>query len=475
MPNAEQSGTAPPQTQPNGKPGAASIAALRRAVDWENGLVNASIHYDPEIYRTEAERVFNRAWLVVGHEDMVRKPGDYITNYMGEVPVIVVRDAGGEIRVLVNKCAHRGNQVCLFDRGNVKGFTCSYHGWSYGLDGTLTGAPMEEMFYRGELDKAAWGLESVAKVANFQGLLFATFDHSAPALEEWLDEDVRWWLENFVLSTPLGGLEMLPGWHRYRSPGNWKLVSENFIGDNYHVFSATHVAWLSLIREALESGMRTPILTYPGGAVGGPVYEVSAGDRGRGAPMGMGMVTVDNEEVFKRDLAEAQELGPEAVEWVEFRREKLAEITKDRGGTPYGFMNGLIYPNMGLMGFYSPLLGRHFQCFHPRGPMEHECWQWTMVERDAPQVVKDLAVQRVYQGQHMAGVIAPDDLENLERMVEAGRPARNWSRPFHYGLQLGHEQEAPQGLPGNLGPNPSEVDQRRFYRFWLEMMEGSRA
>jgi hypothetical protein len=189
--------------------------------------------------------------------------------------------------------------------------------------------------------------------------------------------------------------------------------------------------------------------------------------------MGMGMVVVDNDTLFKRDLAEAQELGPEAVDWVEFRRERLLELTKDRPVQPYSFMNGLLFPNMGLMGFFSPMLGRHFQSFHPRGPLEHECWQWTMVEREAPQVVKDLAVQRVHQGQHGAGIIAPDDVENFERMVEAGRARRNWDRPFHYGMQLGHEEEGPKGLPGNLGPNPSEFNQRRFYRYWLELMERS--
>jgi phenylpropionate dioxygenase-like ring-hydroxylating dioxygenase large terminal subunit len=472
MPGLEETGTAPPRTRHDRTPETTTIEEARRSVDFESGEVAPFIHFDPEVYRIEAERVFNRAWLVVGHEDMVRRPGDYVTNYMGEVPVIVVRDNRGGIRVLVNKCAHRGNQVCLFDRGNVKGFTCSYHGWSYGLDGALTGAPMEQAFYPDGLDKDAWGLERAARVASFHGLLFATFDAAAPDLEEWLDEDVRWWLENFVLSVPLGGLEVLPGWHRYRSPGNWKLASENFIGDNYHVFSATHVAWLSLVRENLEAGGRVPVLTYPGSSVQGRMYEVSAGDRGHGAPLGLGMVTVDD-DVFKRDLAEAQELGPEAVEWVEYRRNKLLDITKDHGLRAYGFMNGLIFPNLGLMGFYSPMLGRHFMSFHPRGPVEHECWQWTMVEREAPQAVKDLAVQRVYQAQHMGGVIAPDDVENLERMVEAGRPARNWRRPFHYGLQRGHEHDAPQELPGMVGPNPSEIDQRRFYRFWLEMMEGS--
>jgi hypothetical protein len=65
---------------------------LRQHVDWQNGLIAPAIHFDEDVYRLEAQHVFNRAWLVVGHEDMVRKPGDYITNYMGEVPVIVVRD-----------------------------------------------------------------------------------------------------------------------------------------------------------------------------------------------------------------------------------------------------------------------------------------------------------------------------------------------------------------------------------------------
>jgi hypothetical protein len=117
------------------------------------------------------------------------------------------------------------------------------------------------------------------------------------------------------------------------------------------------------------------------------------------------------------------------------------------------------------------MIGRHFLLFHPRGPRFHEAWQWTMVEKNAPQAIKDLAVQRVFQGQHIAGLIAPDDVENFERLVEAVGPERNWKRPFNYRMQLDNELDGPNGLPGNLGPNPSEVNQRRFYKFWLEAME----
>lgn len=448
-----------------------SIDELRERTDWEHGLISPFIHFDADVYREEQERIFGRAWLVVGHEDMLRKPGDYVTNYIGEVPVIVVRDLAGAVHVFLNKCAHRGVEVCLFDRGNAKGFTCSYHGWSYDLEGKLVGVPMERAFYGDDLDKPAWGLEAVPRVATFNGLIFASLDPQAPELTAWLGPDVAWWLETFVCATPFGGLEWLPGWHRNASPGNWKLISENFIGDDYHVFAATHVAWLHLIREFRSKGLLHPMITYPA-QTAGVVYEGSGGYRA-GVPFGMGLVTVGEsaELAYQRDLDEARGLGADAADWVHERHRILQSVLKDRETKPYSFMNGMLFPNFGLMGFVSAILGRHFLHFHPRGPLAHEVWQWTMVEREAPQSVKDLAVQRVYQGQHMAGLIAPDDVENFERLVEAMRARRTWDRPFHYRMRLGHEEEGPNGLPGNLGPNPSETNQRLFYKYWLELME----
>lgn len=444
-----------------------SSAELRKACDWENGLIAPTIHFDADLYQQEQERVFGRAWLVVGHDDMVRNRGDYVTNYMGEVPVIVARGEDGKVRVLVNRCAHRGTQVCLFDRGNTRAFTCSYHGWTYDLAGKLIGAPLEQKLYP-DLDKAGWGLEEAPKVATFHGLICASLDPAAPPLEEWLGEDVCWWLKMFVLAEPLGGLEALPGWHRYRSPGNWKFISENFIGDGYHVFAATHVAWLKVMNDLRDRANDIPMIGYPI-TKGGISYELSAGYH-RGCPLGIGFVVLD-EWMYRRDVEEAERLGPDSVAWVRERRRLLQDALKGQEHKPYGFMNGLLFPNWGLMGFISPLLGRHFILFHPRGPREHEAWQWTMVEKNAPQAVKQLAVQRVYQGQHMAGIVAPDDVENFERIVEATSPRRNWRRPFHYGMQRGHEEEGPRGLPGNLGPSPSEVNQRQFYKYWLELME----
>lgn len=447
----------------------ATMDHLSKLVNWREGLVAPAIHFDDEVHKAEAGRIFNRAWLVVGHEQMVPSPGSYVTNYMGEVPVIVTRDANDKIHVLVNKCTHRGAQVCLFDRGKARGFVCSYHGWSYGIDGSLNGIPMEQAGFPDGVDKSKLGLEPVAKVANLHGLLFASFDPDAPSLEDWLGEGLCWFFENFVLSVPFGGLELLPGFHRYHSPGNWKLVAENFIGDTYHIFT-THVSWLALCQEFPERGIFTPITTYPM-APGATPWELITGKSGS-VPFGAGMVIADD-MAFKSDYEEAQRLGPEAVEWVEHRYQRLQELSKDLPIKLYSFMNGALFPNLCLMGFVSPFIARMFLSFHPRGVRANECWQWTMVERDAPQVVKDLGVARAMHAQNMGGIITPDDVEAFERVVDASAPYRNWEVPYHLEMQLGHEADGPTGLPFELGPNPSEANQRNFYRFWLEMMERS--
>jgi hypothetical protein len=69
-------------------------------VDIEQGLVHRQIFADDEIYRLELERIFARCWLFLGHESQVARPGDFITTWMGNEPVIVARDTKGEIHAI---------------------------------------------------------------------------------------------------------------------------------------------------------------------------------------------------------------------------------------------------------------------------------------------------------------------------------------------------------------------------------------
>ena len=82
--------------------------SARSFVDMQSGEISREIFVDETIYRQEQERIFARAWVYVGHETQIRKAGDFFLSRMGEESVILTRDAGNRVRVLLNTCRHRG-------------------------------------------------------------------------------------------------------------------------------------------------------------------------------------------------------------------------------------------------------------------------------------------------------------------------------------------------------------------------------
>src|SRR5919108_6281294 len=133
--------------------------------------VHRSVYADPAIFELEMERIFGRAWLVLGHESQVPRPGDYFTTRMGREPVLVVRNDLQEIVVLFNRCMHRGAMVCAEGRGNVERFVCPYHGWSYDRGGTLQAVPFSSGYQKEKLPK---GLKPVPRVAVYRGFIFGS-------------------------------------------------------------------------------------------------------------------------------------------------------------------------------------------------------------------------------------------------------------------------------------------------------------
>src|SRR5258708_32533409 len=170
---------------------------MRGLVDAEKGLVSRRIFIEPEIYQQDLERIFARWWLFLCHKSQIPHPGDFFTTYMGEDPVLVVRDTQGQVRAFLNVCRHRGNRLCRADTGNAASFTCAYHGWTYRNDGRLAGVPYMKEAYHNELDRGRWGLVPVAQLANYKGLWFPTFDAAAPPLPDYLVARA-WFLDTFV-------------------------------------------------------------------------------------------------------------------------------------------------------------------------------------------------------------------------------------------------------------------------------------
>ena len=106
-------------------------------IDLETGNLDRHIFSDQEIYQEELEKIFGRAWLMIGHESLVPKPNDFFHTSMGEDPVILTRDDKGKLHAFLNMCRHRGNRILRADIGNAKSFMCSYHGWTYSNEGDL--------------------------------------------------------------------------------------------------------------------------------------------------------------------------------------------------------------------------------------------------------------------------------------------------------------------------------------------------
>ena len=127
-------------------------------IDMETGKLDPNIFIDEAIYQEELEKIFGRAWLMIGHVGLVPNTNDFFHTYMGEDPVILTRDNNGELHAMLNMCRHRGNRIIRADDGNAKNFMCTYHGWTYSSDGSLEHVPGEERVYFNELDKEELGL-----------------------------------------------------------------------------------------------------------------------------------------------------------------------------------------------------------------------------------------------------------------------------------------------------------------------------
>ena len=186
---------------------------------------------DPSELKREQLALFRRQPVIVAHVSELNKPRDFVTEDVGDVPLVILRDDEGEIRVFVNACRHRGARLLEGAEGSCKRtITCRYHAWSYSLNGSLVHVPNEEVF--GGLDRSALGLHSIPHEVR-HGFVWAIIDgEGAPpdmaiALGPVLDDDFG--------AFELAGHETARKLTTIRR-ANWKLVMDVF-AEGYHLKS----------------------------------------------------------------------------------------------------------------------------------------------------------------------------------------------------------------------------------------------
>lgn len=205
---------------------------------------------DAQLYQRELDKIFYGAhWSYVGLEVEIPNTGDFKLSHVGERQVLMVRDriapkdraTDHGIRVVENRCAHRGVRFCQTQQGNARSFVCPYHQWTYKLNGDLAGLPFKDGVKDGDCVNGGMPADFELKdhgltklrVSVLHGLVFATFSEDTEPLLDYLGPQILPWLERIFKGEQGSRQLTLLGYNRQRIPGNWKLMMEN-IKDPYH-------------------------------------------------------------------------------------------------------------------------------------------------------------------------------------------------------------------------------------------------
>jgi phenylpropionate dioxygenase-like ring-hydroxylating dioxygenase large terminal subunit len=380
--------------------------------DWR---VHGSIYTSPEVFAREQRALFHGPWLYVAHESEIAHPGDYKTTFAGTQPVIVTRGADdGEIRVLLNRCRHRGASVCQDESGNANYFRCPYHGWTYRNSGELRGITYDAAY--GDIDRSTLGLVRLPRVDSYAGFVFASFAPDGPSLVEYLGNAAPYL--DIVSQQGPQGIRLSAGSHRLTYNANWKLQIENTI-DNYH-FGFVHKSFLDVLADRI--GQAPPIMQN----------------------------VMNNPEWRTIDLGNGHSVH-------EFGDPHTGNNQGQLGDLPF---NLIVFPNLCFVGAQL----RHVL---PKKANRTEVRLYPIMHEGVPDE-DNAAILRVHEGFYgPAGMGGADDIEVAFDRVSDGLAAEehDW---LIMARGMDNEQPGENGIL--IGHAADELPQRAFYRQWKALM-----
>ncbi len=208
--------------------GIAEILALYndRAPLAEASTIPSPWYVDARVADLELENVFSKTWQVIGRTDQIQKPGDFLTFTVAGEPIVAVRGTDGQLRAFYNVCRHHAAAVVTESCGHAQILHCPYHGWNYGLDGSLKGMPEFEGV-KG-FDRSANGLVPV-KVATWEKFVLVNLDPNAEPVERFLGRIMQ-------RMAPLEVTKLhYVASRQYDIACNWKVFVDNYLDGGYHV------------------------------------------------------------------------------------------------------------------------------------------------------------------------------------------------------------------------------------------------
>jgi phenylpropionate dioxygenase-like ring-hydroxylating dioxygenase large terminal subunit len=422
------------------------------------GRVHRQIYTDPAIFELELQRIFGVAWIYVGHESQVNKPGDYLRAFIGRKPVVVVRDAEGNIRVIHNQCAHRGSMVVANDKGNAGEFQCCYHGWTYHLDGRLKAVPLQHGYPRDFDPKSPkTAMQQVPRVASYRGFIFASEAADGPSLEEFLGY-MTTSLDDMIDRAPGGEIEVAGGVFRHAYDGNWKLYLENLCDAAHPWF--TH-------RSSIDAAQQQSDQVHSDGSGEIAVRQM----RQNGAPYSfwesqVGIWTYPNGHSYLGDYHDDAKLVAALKD--PLFREYIAALEKTKGKQETRRVlevrrwNSNVYPNLSFMSQFQQL-----RVVHPIAVDRTVVCTYNFRLKGAPaQMFRNtISFANIVNG--TGSLVLTDDLEIYNRIgMGLSSAGAEWIE-----IGRGFQSDVPDAHGGRRGQNStSEIYIRNMMNAWLGYM-----
>ncbi|MBS9372045.1 aromatic ring-hydroxylating oxygenase subunit alpha [Rhodococcus sp. B50] len=195
--------------------------------------VDPRIYTDPELAARERTELFGNVPIIAAHSTELPGKNDFLTVRLPNNEVVLVRQSDGEVRGFVNTCRHRGAQLVPEEKGTKRVFSCRYHGWAYGSDGSLRSIADEPTF--GTVDRACMSLLEipVEERHGFVWVIDSAAQDRKIDIAEWLGRE---------FDESLAAMEM-DRYHCHIAENfdvdiNWKVLADAF-WDGYHITS-TH-------------------------------------------------------------------------------------------------------------------------------------------------------------------------------------------------------------------------------------------
>jgi PAH dioxygenase large subunit len=407
-------------------------------IDEEQHRISRRIYGDPEVFELEMDRLFRRTWCFLAHESEFERPGDTLTRNLAGEPVVLIKGDDGVIRAFLNSCRHRGMRVCRADRDNLKFMRCVYHGWSYNRDGTLAAAFAEQLYEPENLRKEELGLIPVTQIDSYAGFIFGSWDPG----------NMKFYLDLIVNRTD-DGCEVVGVPHVWEANCNWKFATDNFTGDNFHLYTA-HGSMVEL--GLLPPDPMSLSFGYLITAEGGHVLHIVPG------PPGFEYLGMPQEMIpeFKRNLSPEQQA--------------IMEMST--------FTVGSVFPNFSYLHVFVPKAPNNpptaflsFRLWEPLAFNKTRIHSYLIVDKSAPAEFRRDTAQSSVRTFGPSGTFEQDDMENWEdcTLVNSGKIAQRYT--LHHGMNFHVEPTPDFPGPGLAYPNSyGERTQLAFYGEWKRWM-----